>query len=83
MRTRPVCCIDENRGFLTDTGDPWSSNGNHREAGKDLGRAHQDTIVCPHCNKEAKFLAFWGGWVRVCCNELVHNDENPTDKQAD
>jgi hypothetical protein len=33
------------------------------------------TITCPRCKREIKLIKFGSGWLAVCCNEILYNDE--------
>lgn len=31
------------------------------------------TIKCPHCGKEVRIISFGGGYVAVCCDQVIYN----------
>jgi hypothetical protein len=58
------------------TADSRSYYREYGHSDKDLKKPDPRTITCPHCHHKVKLLPFGGGWVGVCCNQLVYNKRN-------
>jgi len=58
------------------TVDSRSYYREYEHSDKDLKKPDPGTIACPHCHNKVKLLSFGGGWVGVCCKQLVYNQRN-------
>jgi hypothetical protein len=80
MCTKLICGVDAKRYYPeAKTAEQLSFYGEHSHAEKDSKKTHSGTIFCSHCNNKVNLLPFGGGWVGVCCKQLVYNNRNLPD----